>query len=503
MMRSLSKSKIIAYRQCHRRLWLEVHRPELRDDSEETEGRFAIGHQLGEIARRLYDPKQKGQLIDIKALGMGPALELSGSLLKDRKILFEAGISAGGALAFTDVMVPATRRGKPSWKVIEVKSSTSVKDYHRDDAAVQAYVMKSAGVDYRSILLAHIDNAFVYDPTQGYVGLLAEENVTREADARFDEVKEWVAEAHSIVGKGREPSVRIGRHCTDPFECGFRGYCGKDEPKAAYPASLLPRVQSKKLKSLIETNPALELADVPDDLLNDLQMRVKSHTLSNTVFFDWKGAARALAQHKLPAYFLDFETVQIAIPIWNGMRPYRQVPFQFSVHYLSKKLELSHRDFIDLSGSDPSESFARSVIEAMGEKGPIFVYNAAFETGRIKELAERFPRLRQKLLALSDRVVDLLPIARECYYHPSQEGSWSIKSVLPAIAPDLHYDELEGVRHGGDAMLAYAEAIAPETTDQRRREIERQLREYCKLDTFAMVRIWKAFSGKPESTNNV
>jgi hypothetical protein len=141
------------------------------------------------------------------------------------------------------------------------------------------------------------------------------------------------------------------------------------------------------------------------------------------------------------------------------------------------------------------------VIEAMGEKGLIFVYNAAFETGRIKELAERFPRLRQKLLALSDRVVDLLPIARECYYHPSQEGSWSIKSVLPAIAPDLHYDELEGVRHGGDAMLAYAEAIAPETTDQRRREIERQLREYCKLDTFAMVRIWKAFSGKPHTVS--
>lgn len=490
-MRALSKSKIMAYRQCRRRLWLEVHRPELCDDSGETVGRFAVGHRLGEIARRLYDPRQKGQLIDLKTLGMGPALKLSDRLLKDRKILFEAGLSAGGALAFTDVMVPVTRRGKPSWKVIEVKSSTSVKEYHRDDAAIQAYVLKSAGVDCASIILAHIDNAFVYDPAQGYVGLLAEENVTREADARFDEVKAWVNEAHSIVGRKREPPARTGRHCADPFECGFRAYCGKNEPKAAYPASLLPRVQSKELKSLIETNPALELADVPDDLLNELQMRVKSHTLSNTVFFDRKGAARALAKHKPPAYFLDFETIQIAIPIWKGMRPYRQVPFQFSVHYLSKKLELSHRDFVDLSGSDPSESFASSLIEAMEEKGPIFVYNAAFETGRIKELADRLPRLRQKLLALNKRIVDLLPIARECYYHPSQEGSWSIKRVLPAIAPDLRYDELQGVQHGGDAMLAYAEAIAAETTDQRRREIERQLREYCKLDTLAMVRIWQ------------
>lgn len=495
MTRPLSKSKVLAYRQCHRRLWLEVHRPELRDDSDETETRFFVGRQLGEIARRLYDPKQLGQLIDINELGIGPALELSSSLLNERKILFEAGMSAGGALAFTDVMVPTTRRGKPVWKVIEVKSSTSVKGYHCDDAAVQAYVMKSASVDYASISLAYIDKTFVYDPEEGYAGLLAQENLTKEADARFDEVKEWVNEAHSIVGKTSEPSTRTGRQCTEPFECGFRAYCSENESKASYPASLLPRVQSKELKALIEGNPVLELADVPDDLLNELQARVKSHTLSNTVFFDQKGAARALAKHRLPAYFLDFETIQIAVPIWKSMQPYQQIPFQFSVHSLSKRLDITHRDFIDLSGNDPSEAFAASLIEAMGEKGPIFVYNAAFERGRIRELAGRIPRLKKGLLALNARVVDLLPIAREYYYHPSQEGSWSIKQVLPTIAPELCYDKLEGVQHGGDAMLAYAEAISEQVTDDRRREIELQLREYCRLDTFAMVRIWQVFTG--------
>lgn len=495
MTQPLSKSKMLAYRQCRRRLWLEVHQPELRDDSGEAESRFSVGHQLGEIARRLYDPKGAGQLIDIKQLGVVPALELSTSLLKERKILFEAGMSAGGALAFTDVMVPTIRQGKPVWRVIEVKSSSSVKDYHRDDAAVQAYVMKSAGVDYASISLAYIDTTFVYDPDKGYAGLLAKENLTKEANGRFDEVKEWVNEAHSIVANTSPPSVRTGRHCTEPFECGFHAYCSKHESRATHPASLLPRVQSRELKALVGGNPVLELADVPDDLLNEMQARVKSHTLSGKVFFDQKGAAKALAKHRLPAYFLDFETIQVAIPLWKGMRPYQQIPFQFSAHVLSKKMELTHRDFIDLSGNDPSEAFAASLIEATGDKGPIFVYNAAFETGRIKELAARFSRRRKRLLALIDRVVDLLPIARDYYYHPSQEGSWSIKQVLPAVAPDLRYDELDGVQDGSAAMAAYVEAIATETTDERRDAIKRQLREYCRLDTYAMVRIWQALSG--------
>jgi hypothetical protein len=192
---------------------------------------------------------------------------------------------------------------------------------------------------------------------------------------------------------------------------------------------------------------------------------------------------------------MDFETDQIAIPIWKGMRPYQQVPFQFSVHCLSQEMKLSHVGFIDLSGDDPSKAFAVKLIETLGKTGPIFVYNAAFEKGRIRELAEKFPKLNKALLALTDRVVDLLPIARQHYYHPSQQGSWSIKSVLPAIAPDLRYDALEGVQHGGDAMAAYEEAISPDTTEQRRSEIERQLHEYCKLDTYAMVRMWQVFTG--------
>ena len=140
--------------------------------------------------------------------------------------------------------------------------------------------------------------------------------------------------------------------------------------------------------------------------------------------------------------------------------------------------------------------FANALITECGVQGPIFVYNAAFEKTRIKDLADRFPQLSSALLAINDRVVDLYPIAKNRYYHPSQKGSWSIKAVLPAVIPELRYGDLEGVQDGGMAMEAYMEAIAPQTTAARKEEIQKQLLKYCELDTYAMVKLWQFFSGR-------
>jgi len=192
---------------------------------------------------------------------------------------------------------------------------------------------------------------------------------------------------------------------------------------------------------------------------------------------------------------MDFETIRFAVPIWKGTRPYQQIPFQFSVHRLSPAAKVEHVSFLDLSGNDPSRSFAEALIAACGKRGPVFVYNAVFETARIKELAERFPRLKQPLLAISARAVDLLKVPEQNYYHPSQEGSWSIKKVLPAIAPDLSYDTLDGVQDGGMATDAYLEAISPLTVATRKQEISEQLLAYCKLDTTTMLRLWQFFAG--------
>ncbi len=183
------------------------------------------------------------------------------------------------------------------------------------------------------------------------------------------------------------------------------------------------------------------------------------------------------------------------MPIWKGTRPYQQITFQFSLHTLGESGQLSHTAFLDLTGDDPSEPFAKALIAACGESGPVFVYFAGFETARIRELAERFPDLAEPLLAINARVVDLLPIARNRYYHPSQQGTWSIKAVLPAAVPELSYHQLEGVQDGESAMDAFSEAIQSDTTAERKGEIERQLLAYCRLDTFAMVRLWQLFSG--------
>ena len=497
-MRTLSKSKVLAFRQCPKRLWLEIHKPELRDDSAATKASFVVGHQVGEIAQHLYDPKGTGVLIDPKTEGYPAAIARTQALLATDQTIFEATFSADGGFAMADILLPAKRAGKRVWRMVEVKSSTKVKDYHQDDAAIQSQVARAAGVPLQSIALAHIDSKWVYPGNEDYHGLLREHDLSKAAFDRAEEVKEWIAEAQKIAARRIEPPIKTGGQCATPYACGFLAYCKSHEPQPEYPATWLPYRSKKALKTLVDNNRAIDMRDVPDTLLDDTQKRVKEHTLSGEIFFDAGGAAADLAQHKLPAYFLDFETIMFAVPIWKGTRPYQQIVFQFSVHHLSKKGELTDQAFLDLSGEDPSKKLAEALVAACDARGPVFVYNAGFEKTRIKELAARFPGLKVALLAINDRIVDLCPIAEQHYYHPSQRGSWSIKKVLPAAIPELRYDDLDGVKDGGMAMTAYMEAVAPGTTAARKARIDKQLRAYCGLDTLAMVRLWQMFAGRAD-----
>ena len=220
----------MALRQCEKRLWLEVHRPSLREDSEQAEYRFQIGHQVGDMARELFDPDRKGVLIDIDKEGFAGAFSRTTELLQHNQPIFEAGLCGGGALAFADVMLPSVDSGKLSWRMIEVKSSTSVKDYHRDDIAVQAYVATVNGIPLESVSLAHIDSSWTYPGAGDYCGLLKVNPLTEEALARHDEVLAWVKRANEVVANSQEPSVAIGPHCDAPFECGFYPYCSRNEP---------------------------------------------------------------------------------------------------------------------------------------------------------------------------------------------------------------------------------------------------------------------------------
>jgi hypothetical protein len=200
------------------------------------------------------------------------------------------------------------------------------------------------------------------------------------------------------------------------------------------------------------------------------------------------GASRELSPLPYPRFYLDFETVQMAVPVWTGTRPYEQLPFQWSCHVERADGSLEARGFLDLSAEPPMRAFAESLTASIGSAGPVFTYSR-FERTILEQCAARFPDLADPLMAIIDRIVDLLPLAERSYYHPAMMGSWSIKSIIPTIAPELDYARLADVQEGSQAQLAYLEAIAPTTTRERREAIERALRTYCAHDTLAMVRL--------------
>ena len=321
--RNLSKSKLLAFRQCPKRLWLEVHRPELREDSAASQAAFKVGYQVGDIARQVYDPKGMGVLIDAKTDGFDAAFARTQELLKSAQPIFEAGFRAEGGLAFADVMLPVKRGAKLAWRMVEVKSSTSVKDYHRDDAAIQTFLAQSSGVSLVGVTLAHIDSSWVYKGDGNCSGLLLENDLTDEVFSRGEEVRDWFSSARKIVLKKKPPPVPTGKHCGEPFTCGFLAHCRSQEPQAVQPIAWLPGRLSNELSAHIDANGLIEMRDVPDDMLNERQQRVKAVTLTGRTWFDKAGAAMSLADYMLPTHFLDFETIQFAIPIWKGTRPYQ------------------------------------------------------------------------------------------------------------------------------------------------------------------------------------
>jgi hypothetical protein len=494
--RALSKSKLVAFRQCPKRLWLEVHRPEARDDSRATQAIFRAGHEVGTAAQRIYDPTGKGTVIDLQVDGVVAAIDRTNLLLKAPRPLFEAGFSAEGALAFADVMLPVRDGETFYWRMVEVKSSTSVKSYQEDDVAIQSFVAKASGVDLRSVSIAHIDSTWVYQGDGDYNGLLIEKDMTESAFARSADVKEWIADAQSVAAQAHPPDSKVGPQCEKPFPCGFRKYCGQSLAAVQFPVEWLPRIQAKALKEFLSEKSVCDMREVPEALLTPKQRLVRKITVSGKVYFDAEGAQRDLRTYSLPVYFLDFETIQFGLPRWAGTRPFQMLPFQFSLHRMDERGLLSHHGFLDISGRDPSEAFAAALVSACADPHPVFVYNSGFEGSRLRELAQRFPLWAPALLNLRSRLVDLLPIAESRYYHPSQQGSWSIKKVLPTMGSAWSYDALSGVQDGSMAMEAYLEAIDPAVAPERKAVIQSELVRYCMLDTLAMVEVWRKFSQK-------
>jgi Domain of unknown function(DUF2779) len=480
----LSKSRLVAYRQCPKRLWLQINRRELAQLSEASANRMAQGHLVGAAAQRLHpEGRLIGHVADLAAAlrETAEALAQPGDLT-----LFEPALRHADLLVRIDVL---ERRGGVC-RLVEVKASTRVKDYQVVDAGIQTWVARGTGLIVARTEVAHIDNRFVYPGGGDYRGLFDYADVTDAIVPLQDQIPAWIEAAQRDLA-GPMPDIAVGRQCGDPFECEFIGFCAPST--AEYPVGLLPH--GGRLAQRLLAEGFADLRDVPvDRLAREEHLRIWRATTNGAAELT-PGASEKLAALPWPRWFLDFETVGPAVPLWAGTRPYQKIPMQWSCHRQDADGTLTALPpYLDTRGDDPRRAFAERLVAAVGDTGPIIVYNATFERGVLLALADAFPDLAPALQAMAGRLFDLLPFAREHYYHPAMMGSWSIKSVLPTIAPDLDYANLDDVQSGDMVEPVYFEMIDPATSAERRKALESALLTYCERDTLAMVRLAEFFA---------
>ncbi|MGV1098742.1 DUF2779 domain-containing protein [Thiovibrio sp. JS02] len=486
-MAGLSKSRIQQHLQCPKRLWLSVNRPELAEEDASLAARLAAGNEVGDVARKLYPG---GVFVD--TLDAKQALSVTEQTLAGKPCpIFEAAFTYDGVLIRADLLFPM----RSGYRMVEVKSSTSLKEYHLADAAIQSWVARKAGLPLKCIEVAHINNEFVYPGNENYDGLFSHVDVTNDAQLLDKEVPKWVIAAQKTLSSKREPSIDPGNQCTDPFACPFMGYCDPDPDGDVFPPEILPYRNGKSMAENLRAAGYEDLRKVPKGLITEpKQQRIWRVTKTGKAELDPE-AGEELKVLSWPRYYLDFETIQFAVPFWAGTSPYKQIPFQWSCHIEKKNGSIEHKYFLAEDTSDPRRTFAEFLIAALGSRGPVFVYNAGFEAGRLRELARDFPPLAPKLDAIRDRFVDLLATTRNYYYHRDMRGSWSLKAVLPTIAPELSYDDLD-VADGGMAQEAFLEFLHPETKEERCRKLRNDLLVYCERDTWALVKLARYFQNQ-------
>lgn len=474
----LSKSKITAFEQCPRRLWLSVHRRDLAEQDEGAEARFAAGHEVGAIACALLPD---GVMVEAEP-DLAAALATTRALLNgghDRPI-FEATLEHDGVLVRIDVLEPD---GAGGWHMAEVKSSTKAREYHVGDLATQLWVARHAGVPITSAAIRHINNRFVLEREGDWNGLLTDTYLAALAEPIIATRADVVADARATLA-GAEPDTAPSGHCDEPFPCEFACYCHATLPPGPdWPVTVLPHGGGKRW---LERDVVDLFAVDSAELTSAVHKRVHHATVTGDVYHNVAGARAAMIGWPFPRTWLDFETIAFAVPRWIGTKPYGQVPFQFSAHIEDADGRIDHREFLSLDGTDPRRACAEALVAMVPATGAVIGYNASFEKSRIVELAAAFPDLADALTGIADRVVDLLPVTRANWYHRDQRGSWSIKAVLPTVAVEMDYAGLE-ITDGGSAQEAYLEAICDGCTAERRMALDAALRAYCGRDTEAMI----------------
>jgi hypothetical protein len=479
----LSKSQYVRGLQCHKSLWLYKHRPDLRAQSDaQNESLFDTGYTVGALAQKLFPGGMEIEYTPDDFSGMAhrtKALIDSGVV-----VIYEATFRERGIYAMADILV----RTPAGWEMYEVKASTGVKPYHLDDAAIQWYALSNA-LPLNKAYIVHVNNQYIRQGDLDVHSLFSMEEITEAVLARQEAIPATL-EAFSRMLKDGEPLIDIGPHCSDPHNCDFEGYCWSHVPERS--VFNLYRMSGARKFELYRQG-KIEYGDLESGIeLNETQALQISTALSREIHIDTPIIRGFLEKLEYPLNFFDFETFQEAIPRFHGQRPYMQMPFQYSLHIVSEDQEVTHKEYLGDEEIDPREDLIRNMLKNITPSGSIVAFNMSFEKSRISELANAFPEYLDRLMALNERFVDLIePFRGLGYYHPDFNGSFSIKSVLPAMFPDdpeLNYKDLE-IQNGGMAMDAFANLH--KLKDLSKREVVRQsLLKYCHLDTLAMVRIW-------------
>jgi hypothetical protein len=480
----LSKSKILSGWQCPKKLWLEVHDPDKAEVDPALERIFALGHEVGELARRQFPGGVligHDEALDDALVETARRLDAPGPVT-----LFEATFRHEGVLIRADVLA---RAADGALRLVEVKAGTRVKPVNYIDCAVQNWVLTGLGLAPARVELAHIDNSFVYPGGGHYDGILRFVDLTTQAREAAGEVEGWIAGDRGLLA-GPAPEVHVGPQCTNPYDCPFIPHCTPPQPR--YPVRRLPgrgKVVWELLADGIE-----DIREVPAGrLTHPTQEWVRRVTRDGRAELKPE-AARRLAELPWPRFYLDFETVAFAVPVWAGTRPYEALPFQWSCHVEYEDGRLEHREWLADGDGPPMRACAETLLAALDGQGPIFTYTS-YEAQVLRGLAARFPDLAAGLGALSARLFDLHPLTKQCYYHPDMRGSWSIKAVLPTLDAGMDYDTLGEIREGGSASEAFLTLLQPTLPDERRGQLRRDLIDYCGYDTLALVRLAETLRG--------
>lgn len=488
---TLSKSRFMAGLQCHKRLYLECYHRDLADPiGEGLQAIFDSGTEIGELARKLYPG---GLLIAEDYLHHEEAIASTKSTLPDTSVpaLFEAAFRYDDIRIRADILV---RTGDDSFDLIEVKSTTQAKDEHIPDVAIQLYVLKGCGLNIQRSCLGHINREYVYQGGEyDLEQLFRIEDVSDRAIALLPEIPRLLAEMRHPLLNSEPPDIKIGRHCSKPHDCPFIGHCHTGLPE--HHISQLPWIRDRLRRTLDEAG-IEDIRDIPENFfgLNPIQRRVRDCVVNDHVYINDE-LSSILENLDYPIHFLDFETFNPALPLYPGTRPYDIIPFQWSDHILYEDGRLRHEEFLHDGPDDPRKPFTTKLLDTLGREGSIVVYSH-FEATRLKELAAVFSNLSYELLNLIDtRIVDLHKIIRRQCYHPQFHGSFSLKSVLPALVPDLDYSDLD-INDGSMASIAYAEMRRLETPMNRRDFLRNGLLSYCKRDTEAEVRLYQMLKNR-------